>query len=154
MSSRRDQIIDVLYAVLSGAGKPSGLTVARSRTLAFASSQLPAQVLYYVSEEVQSSPPRSLDNKRLARRTFRFCVETRVNAGSDTPDQAIDPYLSWAVQALCVAPVLTGKLTHDITELGTQWDSEDQDAPYSAAKQFFQVEYVTSGSDPDAATAG
>ena len=153
MSYRRDQIIDVLYAVLSAAGKPSGLTVARSRTIAFAVTQLPAQVLYYVSEEVQSGPHRDLDNKRLARRTFRLCVETRVSAGSDTPDQAIDPYLSWAVQALCATPRVNN-LAHDVTELGTTWDSEEQDAVYSAAKQFFQVEYVTSGSNPDAATAG
>lgn len=145
--------MDVLFAALNGATRPAGLTVSRSRTVAFAASQLPAMALYPVAEEVQSTPPRSLDNKRLAKRGFRFCVETRVDAGSDTPDQAIDPYLSWAVQALCANPTVND-LAHDVTELGTTWDSEEDDAVYSAAKQFFQVEFVTSGRDPDAATAG
>jgi hypothetical protein len=145
--------MDVLFAALNGASKPAGLGVHRSRTIAFAQSQLPGQALYYVAEEVTSTPPRSLDNRRLAKRAFRFCVETRVNAGSDTPDQAIDPYLSWAVQALCAAPTVND-LAHDVTELGTTWDSEEGDAVYSAARQFFLVEYVTSGSNPDAATAG
>jgi hypothetical protein len=149
--------MDVLFAALNGVGKPAGLTVSRSRTIAFSQSQLPGQAMYHDEEAVKSSPPRSLDNKRLATRAFRFCVETRVNAGSDTPDQALDPYLSWAVQALCSNPQVVVNdvpLAHDVTEIGTKWESEENDAVYSAAKQFFLVEYVTSGSNPDQATAG
>ena len=156
--SRRDTILDALAAALgaSTAGahaKPAGLNVHRHRTMPLAQDQLPAQVVYALAEEVKTGPARGLDDKRLARRYLQLCVEHRVNAGSSTPDQAIDPLLSWAVRAVCRLPELGG-LTHDIQELGTTWDQAEEDTVLASAKTVFLVEYVTSASDPAAATAG
>jgi hypothetical protein len=159
MSSRRDLILDALMATLGGGGKPAGLTVSRSRTTAFASTQLPGQALYALHEQIIERVARGMDNKTIVKRRLSLCVETRVAAGVTTSDQALDQYLSWTVQALCAVQSVgvdgDGKpLAHDITEEGTVWSTDEQDAVYAGAKQLFDVIYTTSGSDPDAATAG
>jgi len=163
MSSRGDQICDAKVAALGAASvttttgatitKPAGLNVHRHRTIPLAQDQLPAQVVYMLAEEVKTGPARGLDNKRLARRYRQICVESRVNAGSTTPDQALDPLISWAVQTIC-ADQSTGGLTHDVQELGTTWDQAEEDSVLASAKTVFLVEFITSASDPDAATAG
>lgn len=159
MSSRRDLILDALAAALNGGSKPVGLTVSRSRTTAFASTQLPGQAIYPGTEQIIERGGASLDNKVMVKRRLTVIVETRVAAGVTTTDQALDPYLSWAVQALCATEYVgtdgDGKrLAHSIVEEGTAWGSDEQDASYAAATQVFAVIYATSGSDPDAATAG
>jgi hypothetical protein len=159
VSSRRDAILDALVAALGGAGKPAGLTVDRSRTRAFAQSQLPATALYAVSEEITERAGRGLDNETLVKRRLTICAETRVTAGATTSDQAIDQYISWVVQALCsnqhVGTDGAGKpLAHDVAEQGTVWSSDETDAVYAGAKQVFDIIYATLGSDPDAVTAG
>ena len=156
--SRRDTILDAGVTALGAASvgghaKPAGLNVHRHRTIPLAEDQLPAQVLYALAEEVKTGPARGLDDKRLARRYLQFCVESRVNVGGSTPDQALDPLLSWAVQAICATQNLGG-IAHDVQELGTTWDQSEDDAVRAAAKTLFLVEFVTSASDPDAATAG
>jgi hypothetical protein len=153
MSSRRDLILDALVATLGGGSKPTGLTVSRARTTAFASTQLPGQAIYPGTEEIIERAGQSMDNKVLVKRRLTVVLETRVAAGVTTTDQALDQYLSWGVQAICALPQLGG-LTHNITEEGTVWDAVEQDAAYAAARQVFAVVYVTSGMDPDAATAG
>jgi hypothetical protein len=159
MSSRRDLILDALLTTLDGAGKPTGLTVSRSRTTAFASTQLPGQAIYAVSEQIIERTARGMDNKTLVKRRLTIYVETRVAAGVTTTDQALDQYLSWAVQALCAVQSVgvdgnSKPLAHDITEEGTVWDAVEQDAAFAGARQAFDVTYTTSGSGPDAATAG
>jgi hypothetical protein len=151
--SIRDTILDAMVTALNGASKPAGLTIHRHRTIPLALDQLPAQVLYVLAEEVETGPARGLDDKRLARRRMQVCVETRVNASGTTPDQAVDPYLTWAVEALCARQQLVASM-HDIKELGGTWDAEESDAVRAAAKTVFLVDYITSASDPDAATAG
>jgi hypothetical protein len=149
--SIRDTILDAMVALLGGASKPTGLNVHRHRTIPLALDQLPAQVVYFIDEEVKPGPGRGMDNKRVARRYMRVCVESRCTATSTTPDQAVDPYLTWAVKALCATQRLTASM-HDIQELGTQMDAEEHDSVLAAAKTLFLVEYTTSASDPDAAT--
>lgn len=153
--SRRDAILDALVVLLgtstvNGHTKPVGLTVSRQRTLPFAASQLPAQAVYVVSEEVQTGPARGLDNQRLARRKAQVCVESRCIV-TTTPDQDIDPLVSWAVQALCATQQVSAGV-HDIQELGTVWEQVENDTTLAGARTVFLVDYVTSASDPDAAT--
>ena len=156
--SRRDVILDAMVAALgaSTAGshtKPTGLTIHRHRTVPLAQDQLPAQVVYAVSEEVTTGPARGLDNKRLTRRKLLVCVETRVDATGNTPDQALDPYLTWVAQALCRVQSLTNGM-HDITEHSTVWDADEQNFVYAAARTLFLVDYVSAADDPNAVTAG
>lgn len=155
MASRRDVILDAMVVLLgtatvNGHTKPSSLTVSRQRTLPFAASQLPAQAVYVVSEEVQAGPARGIDNKRLARRKAQVCVESRCIV-TTTPDQDVDPLISWAVQALCATQQLAAGV-HDIQELGTVWEQVENDTTLAGARTMFLVDYVTSASDPDAAT--
>lgn len=155
MASRRDTILDAMVALLGSATvgahtKPSGLTVSRQRTLPFAPSQLPAQAVYAVSEEVKSGPGMGVNNQRLARRKLQVCVESRCLV-TTTPDQDVDPLISWAVQALCATQQLAAGV-HDIQELGTVWDQVESDTTLAGARTMFLVDYITSASDPDSAT--
>jgi hypothetical protein len=154
MSSRRDQITAACVTLLDGAGKPSGLNVFRQRTISLTYQQLPAQIVYAVQEEVETGPGRGSppNPQRMAKRRFRLCVEHRVNAETASPDAAIDPLLSWAVQKLC-SDVLVGGLAYDLKEIGTTWEEADQDKVYAAAKTFFEVEYVTDAANPDTLTS-
>lgn len=150
MSSRRNQIVDFAVAALGAVGRPTGLTISRQRTVSLSTSDLPAQVVYAVQEEVDTGPGRGVGPRpeRKAKRKFRFVVEHRIDAENATPDAALDPLLSWAVQVLC-ADVLCGGLTYDLKEMGTTWDESEQDKKYASAKTFFEVEYVTDAANPD-----
>ena len=155
MSSRRDVILDAMVTLLgsstvNGHTKPTSLTVSRQRTLPFAASQLPAQAVYAVNEEVTAGPARGIDNKRLARRKLQFVVESRCIV-TTTPDQDVDPLISWAVQALCATQQLAA-VVNDIQEAGTVWDQVEGDTTLAGARTHFVVDYITSASDPDAAT--
>lgn len=150
MSSRRDQVVVAAMALLNGSGKPLGLTVHRQRTLSLDYDNLPATVVYLLHEEVETGPGTAIFQRK-AKRTARLCLEHRVNAEDRTTDTALDPLLSWATQALCADPLLGG-LAHELTEVGTTWDESEQDKKYGSAKQFFDVQFFTDASDPDALT--
>jgi hypothetical protein len=149
MSSKRDQIIVAAVALLGAAGKPTDLTISRQRTVSLSESDLPAQVLYAVHEEADASPGFGSDRK--AKRKFRLCVESRVNAENSTPDAALDPLLSWAVKQLC-ADVTLGGLSYELREIGTTWGESEQEKVYASAQQFFEVHYLTDAFNPDTLT--
>jgi hypothetical protein len=153
MSSRRDQIIVACVNALNAEGKPTGLTIYRQRTLSLSHNQLPAQVVYAVQEENNTGPGpgASLDRRRKAVRTFRLCVEHRVDAENSAPDAALDPLLSWAVQTIC-ADVSVGGLAEDVKEIGTTWEEAEQDKVYAAPRTFFEIRYITDAADPDTNT--
>jgi len=150
MASRRDVILDAMVALLgtgtvNGHAQPAGLTVSRQRTLPLDASQLPAQAVYLIDEEISTGPGRG--PSRLARRKMRVCVEHRCVV-TTTADQDVDPLISWSVQALCANPQLaTG--VHDIQEMGTVWDQTDSSL-LGAARTMFLVDYLTAATDPDA----
>jgi hypothetical protein len=153
MSSKRDQIMVAVVNALNAAGKPAGLDIHRQRALSLSHNQLPAQVVYAVQEEVNTGPGQGSgpERRRKAVRTFRCCVEHRVDAENDAPDAALDPLLSWAVQSLC-DDVTLGGLAEDLKEIGTAWDEAEQDKVYASAKTFFDIRYITDAADPDALT--
>lgn len=156
MSSKRDAILDAEVALLGGASvgshtKPASLTSSRHRTFPIDPSQLPHQAVYAVQEEIVSRVARGMDNQTLVKRRLQFCVESRCVVGGSTPDQALDPILSWTVQAVCSNQQLVTGM-HDIEELGTVWDQVENDYALAAARQMFAVIYVTAGNDPDSTT--
>ena len=147
MASKRDAIIATIAANLNGGSKPSGLTVHRQRTLPIASDVLPAQVVYAISEEVDTGPGRS-NFARKAKRKVTIAVESRVDGGT-SPDATLDPLLSWAVQTICADPTM-GDTVEDCKEIGTTWAQVDADQMYGAARTDFEITYITSAADPDA----
>lgn len=149
--SIRDTILEALIAKLNGVGKPADLTIHEDRTVPLAQDGLPAQVVYELVEDVKTGPARGLDDKRLARRTLQICIESRADASGSTPRQALSPLLSWAVKAVCSTQQLVPSM-HDVLELGTAWEAEETNSVRAAGKTVFQIEYVTSASDPDAAS--
>jgi hypothetical protein len=152
MSSRRDSIVaDIVAALSTATGKPSGLTVHRQRTLPIGADVLPSQVVYLVDETVVTGPGFGVGANALAVREATVRVESRVSAGASTPDQALDPLLNWAVQKILADPT-RGGLAHFTIELGTQWAAADEDKVYGAAQTDFKVKYTTSAADPTAAT--
>jgi hypothetical protein len=149
MSSIRDQITAAAVALLGESGKPAGLAVSRQRTVSLSDSDLPAQCVYAVQEEANASPGFGSDRK--AKRVFRLCVESRVNAENLSGDKALDPLLSWSVQQLC-ADVTLGGLSYELREIGTTWDESEQDKMYAAARQFFEISYLTDAYNPNTIT--
>ena len=159
MSSRRDAVLDDLVTALGAASitlpsgatvsQPSGLNVHRQRAVPIDTDQLPAMVVYQVQEAVDRASGRNPGF--LSRRKLQVAVEIRIDAGAVSPDQALDPYLRWAVLAVCLDP-RRSTLAHDTQELGTQWEQETRSSRLVLATPVFLVEYVTSVSDIDAAT--
>jgi len=159
MSSRRDAILDDIVNALSAATitlpngsvvtKPASLNVHRQRAVPIDTDLLPAMAVYQVQEVVERNPGRNPGF--LSRRKLQVGVEIRIDAGASSADQALDPYLRWAVLAVCLDP-RRSTLAHDTQELGTQWEQETRSSRLALATPVFLVDYVTSAYDIDAAT--
>ena len=157
--SRRDSIADDIVAALGAATitlpsgtvvtKPTGLNIHRQRAVPIDTDLLPAAAVFQIQETVEKGPGRSVGY--VSRRKMQIGVEVRIDAGSTSADQALDSYLRWVVLAVCSDP-RRSTLAHDTLELGTQWDQETRSSRLALATVVFQVDYVTSASDLDAAT--
>lgn len=131
-----------MAAALDGVSKPTGLNVHRQRTRPIEKDGLPAQVLYLLNEDTEERAAGQID------RRARFAVESRVTASGESPDAALDEYLSWAVKALRADPTLGG-LSSDVKERGTEWDHVELDKVFGAARTIFEVHYQTADDDPE-----
>lgn len=147
MASIRELILQHVVADLDAAGKPSGSTVHRQRTLPIEDDTLPAYVVYLHTE--QATPGDGRHGYKV-RRTTRVFVECRALVGAGTaPDAALDPLTSWAVQAV-MADRTQGDLALHTNEVGTEWRASDTDAVRAAATIAFDIEHHTDAADPDA----
>lgn len=148
MASRRSQIVDAIVTALNAVGKPTGVTVYRTRDAALADAQLPAIVVSRVQEEVaRGDGPRGYK----VRRTLRVQVDCFVATSTDgePSEDAMDPLTSWVVQAVCADPTLGG-LADNINELGTSWTLVDSNAVHAHAASLFGIDYITAAGNPDA----
>jgi hypothetical protein len=149
MSSKREAIVSAFVTALSAGGKPSGLTVHRYRTIPIGTDILPAQLVYVVREDVETGPGSS---HYVATRRCIIRVETRLavdDPSTTAPDAALDAFLSWAVQAICADPTLSGAVL-DVWERSTEWAATDADKVFAGGQTDFEVRYQTLASDPDA----
>lgn len=143
MSSMREQVLLAVVAALDGHGaKPEGTTVHRWRTRPVEQDELPAAVVYQVREATQDRATALLD------RTLRVRVEARVRAVGESPDQALDPLLTWIVRAMTEDPKFGG-VAADTTEQETTWDAADLDRILGAAAVDFDIQYQTTRQDPE-----
>jgi hypothetical protein len=146
MSSRREQLVVAAVAALNAAGKPAGVTVHRARTRPLAQDQLPAMVVYLLSEDTTRGDGR--DGYK-ARRNAKVRIECRVAVEDDTPpDTAVDPLLTWATKAMMADPYWGG-LARNTQEDATTWDADETDRVYAAAAVDFTIDYLTAAGDPD-----
>jgi len=151
MASIRSQIVDAIYTAVNGAGKPVGVTVHRSKTAPFAKAELPAIVVYRITEEIAARV-----GVQVVKRAMTVRCECRVAATTDGEplEDALDPLTSWAAQAVLALTTLQGgrgALADKCNEVGTSWAVADEDAVYGAGAIDFRIEYITAAGNPDAA---
>lgn len=140
MSVRTD-ILDAMITALGGVGKPTGLVVDRYRTTPTTAAL--AITLYPVEE---SSARVGQNRGPLTQHTLRVRLECRVQNGG-APDVAIDPVLTWAIQALWADESLGGRV-NELAELGVTWDAETFENQYTVAWLDVSVRYATAAGNP------
>ena len=140
MASHREEITRAVVAALRAPGGPPGLRVHRFRASDIASDQLPAAVVYPITESVERE-----DMDGGVDRSLLLRIEIRV--AGDEPDAALDPFYAWAVRAITTDPALAG-LAYSIDEQLTAWDAEHRDRTYGALAVDFEIMYTTARGDP------
>ena len=144
--SVREDLLAAFYTLLNAGGKPVGLTVERGRFRTVEPSSLPFQAIH-ADLEILDEGTHDLDISR----AFRFTVVSRVKATTGSADAALDPYLSWAEQAILADPGVGGDAIR-VRLLRIDWDkAEDLTEPYGGASQTFEVVYETEEADPESA---
>lgn len=152
MSSIRDRIVDDIYHALSAddVSRPANLSTTRHRTKPISRDRLPEQCVYIISEDVSTGPGFASGPDAMTKRTMVVRIESRVDAGGDTtPDEALDPLLTWAVKQITADPS-RGGLAMYTREISGQWTADEKDTVYAANATDFEVQYLTLASNPDA----
>jgi len=91
---------------IGGHSKPSGLTISRQPKRKIMSTNLPMQVVHKVSSPAPDHADAS--SGRLAR-SMTFAVVSLAVVPDNTPfDDAMDPYMSWAIKSLLYDYTLGG----------------------------------------------
>lgn len=148
-SSIREQIIQDLIVALSagGAGSPAGLTVHRERTRPIEIDSLPA-IMVYAADDAPKPLAQQIYRAPLTERQLSLSLECRAQgSGSISPDEALDPVLVWAAQAVR-ADETFGGLASGVEEGRTVWASKEGDTVVAAAKWSITIKYRTSRLDP------
>jgi hypothetical protein len=148
-TSIREQIVAAVVAALSagGGGSPAGLTVHRERTRPIEIDSLPA-IMVYFDDDVPKPLAQQVYRAPLTERQLSLSLEARA-AGSESvsPDEALDPVLVWAAQAIR-ADETFGGLANGVEEGRTVWASKEGDTVVAAAKWGITIKYRTSRLDP------
>jgi hypothetical protein len=148
MPSRRNQLLAAIAAALNGPGKPAGVTVHRSRQRPMDADTLPAIVVYALEDDAQSQAISPSGPQILSR--LGVGMECRAAVTGDVPyDEALDPLLTWAVQAVKADETFGGLA--DMVDIGrTEWaEPADLDRTYAAARLRIEVQYRYRADDPE-----
>ena len=142
--SRRDQIVAAAVAALNnGADCPA--TAYRTRLDALNSGELPAFLVCVTSESVERIGGDS------AQRKLTLHVEA-MDAGAPPQDQALDPLLTYAAQALW-ADAAFQALIVGMSEGKLAWEFQAGASDYACAAIDFEVTYTTALDPSQAKTA-
>ena len=148
-TSIREEIVAALVAALTagGGGSPVGLTVHRERTRPIEVDSLPAIMLYF-DDDVPKPLGQQTYRAPLTERQLSLALEARAaGSASVSPDEALDPVLNWALQAIR-ADETFGGLANGVEEGRTVWASKEGDTLVAAAKLSITIKYRTSRLDP------
>lgn len=158
MASIRSQIIDHLVAALSadshplpGGGeleRPDGFVCHRFRIRNY--KDLPAGGVFPGSfgeddPTAERCQPYSMGGVVL--RTFRVVVEVATKTTESDLEEALDPYLRWAVVSVMADPK-RGGLALDTDEVATGWDGEDKHELICFGTAVSDIQYLTLAGDP------
>ncbi len=144
--SIREQIVDAIVALLA----IDGVEVHRERTRPIEDEKLPALLLYFEDEE--PAPIGSDRRAPFVERALQVIVEARAEViGGQSPDQALDPLLSWTAQRLLQNETIGG-LANGVTEGRTSWSSKESGTTLASATSIYTIRYRTSRLDPTSRT--
>lgn len=145
MASRRKVITDRVKTTLGGNDKPADLVLvekSRFRSVQGLGNGKAAQLIYLETETPDEHVSGGADLELVIR------VATLVNASSaDTSDDALDPFLEWAKDALLDDPVLNagdGAIASQVSWPHTSWPDDEAgvlDKGVAAALQKFTIVY-------------
>jgi hypothetical protein len=139
--SRTEQILQAIVNALDGGGKPSGLTVNRSRRQAVNVDELPMLSVYPLREDKK----RATENRRSPIMDRRLLFRVRCRA--EGQDEALDPLRQWVISALG-ADLSLGGLAIEVAEEDEEWAAADaSEGDYSVAEMTFSVRYQTARGD-------
>jgi hypothetical protein len=138
-ASVRDQVIAAVVAALNAPADKPCLTY-RTRVAAFSAAELPAMVVYPVTEDITRA------SQNVVKRDLSLRVEVHVE-GEPPQDAAIDPLLSYVVKTLYADPTLDG-LIKFLGEDKVQWSFDPSDVGSSFAALDLQVVYTSATTDP------
>lgn len=150
MPSRGEQLLQAIVSALGASGQPSGLAVHRARTRPIEHDDLPATVVYVISEDV-TTQPGAVPRQGIAQRTMRVRLEHRVEVPDDTAaDAALDDLASWGSAAMMTDRRWTG-LAIRTEEVERQWAAIEAERTLAAQSQDFTITYLTQAADQSAA---
>jgi hypothetical protein len=135
------RITSQIVAAIGATGVPAGVTVNKSRDTAVAVNELPMYSVYLDNEhpEPVGQPRRPV----LIKRELDLAIKIRVLGTDDD----IDPHRQWIIAQIMGDPSLGG-LASNITEVDSEWDSEEAtEGNMTAFIVHFKVEYQTKPAD-------
>ncbi len=144
----RETIMAAAVRALEAVGKPTGLTVHRSRTRPLDRDDMPAMAVYHLGETVALE---THDESVL--RTLTIRVEHRVKTlvtSTDPPDKTLDPLVAWGTKALLTNAALDALIV-SIEEVSIEWATFEADSLYGGAAQDFRIEFATIWDDQETA---
>ena len=139
-ATRRELILQAIVTLLDANGGPTDLLVHRFRGVPIMRDNLPATLVYPIKDPAIPGEHGVVTNRSLLVRLEHRVQGTGVSPSETSPDELLDPLLSWAVYQLLADRTLGGVCT-DIEVLDAQWDAAEMDAHYGASAQDFEISY-------------
>lgn len=149
MATIREQILRSVKTLLEGTGKPTGLTVHRQRSRPLEQDDLPAIVVYPLSDDADDA-----DHDLAEDHTLTVALEMRVkvsateSAAGKSSDEVLDPLYTWSVSKM-LADITQGGLAIDTREGSTTWDVEEPNVVLGRCATTFEIDYLTEAANPE-----
>lgn len=139
-----EQIAQRAVADLGAVGKPADLQVHRSRARPIDQDELPAAVVYLLTEVAQR---KGGEWGPLLECDAMLAVELRV--AGNPPDQVLDPHRTWAIAQL-ESDQTMGGLATSVSYVGAEWQAAASNKVLGAVRLTFHVKYLMRAVDPEA----
>ena len=129
--TRRELILRAIVTLIDANGGPTDLLVHRFRGVPVLQEDLPATIVYPIVDPAEPETHGVPIERRLLVRLEHRVEGVGVAVDATSPDELLDPLLSWANYQLLTDRTLGGLCT-DIDIITTRWDSLELDAHYGA----------------------
>ena len=160
-----EQILEAIRTRIDASGKPAGVVVSRGFTvttdltgndgnsLPIGISIMPAQeATFFGSQHLRAPdlPLGSNHNFPITMRAAMVAINIRgVAASGESPDQTLDPVVSWVVAQMVGPDRTLGGLAVNVVEHQTVWTGQNGQDEYGRVQLQFQVVYLTKSTTRD-----